>query len=364
MSIEWIHDLLQGRRLTFWSHYLPNGHGGNAIYQQNPAILVIEACPVTRNVVFLVAPPFELLDLTGPYSVFAEANAASGSREYALQVVSTSQDEALMSTAGLSLTSQYFYQNFRRPIDTLLVIGGRGAMRPYNEDVLRWIRTRQGRIRRLGSVCIGAFLLAATGLLDGRMATTHWQCCDQFSHEYPNIDVKKDPIFVKDGPFYSSAGVTAGIDLSLALVEEDLGVRIAGQVARVLVLYLRRPGGQAQFSDLISESGTVTDNALRDLPAWVRGRMARGLSVRTLARQVSMSPRTFARRFASEFHQTPASWVRKMRAEGAKTLLQEPGSTLSVVARRCGFRSVAALRNEFILQFGTTPKEYKLRLGS
>ena len=176
--------------------------------------------------------------------------------------------------------------------------------------------------------------------------------------------MKKDPIFVKDGPFYSSAGVTAGIDLSLALVEEDLGVRIAGQVARVLVLYLRRPGGQAQFSDLISESGTVTDNALRDLPAWVRGRMARGLSVRTLARQVSMSPRTFARRFASEFHQTPASWVRKMRAEGAKTLLQEPGSTLSVVARRCGFRSVAALRNEFILQFGTTPKEYKLRLGS
>ena len=316
-----------------------------------------------RNVVFLVAPPFELLDLTGPYSVFSEANAAIKRSEYALHVVSTTRDHSLASTAGLSVIPKHFYQEFRRPIDTLLVIGGRGAMRPYDKDVLRWLCTRQGRVRRFCSVCTGAFLLAATGLLDGRRATTHWHNCDQLSREYPNIDVKSDPIFVKDGPFYSSAGITAGIDLSLALVEEDLGIQIASVVARVLVLYLRRPGGQAQFSDLIAYGSTGADELLRDLPAWARGRMARDLSVKALARQVSMSPRTFARHFTAAFKETPASWVRKMRAEAAKTLLQEPGSTLSVVARRCGFRSPAALRKEFVLQFGTTPKEYKMRLG-
>lgn len=316
-----------------------------------------------RNIVFLVSPPFELLDLTGPYSVFAEANAVSGKSWYAPQIVSTTREQSLPSTAGLSVTSQHYYQDFKKPIDTLLVIGGRGAMRPYDKEVLLWINARQGRIRRLGSVCMGAFLLAATGLLDGRKVTTHWQTCDQLSREYPNVDVKRDPIFVKDGHFYSSAGITAGIDLSLALVEEDLGVQIASMVARVLVLYLRRPGGQAQFSDLIAEGNTGKDEALRDLPAWVRGRMARDISVAVLARQVSMSPRTFARRFAAAFQETPASWVRKMRAEGAKTLLQEPGATLPVVARRCGFRSVVALRNEFVAQFGITPREYKSRLG-
>ncbi len=317
-----------------------------------------------RNIVFLVAPPFELLDLTGPYSVFSEANAASGKNEYAPQIVSTTRDQFLASTAGLAVVSQHYYQEFRKPIDTLLVVGGRGAMRAYNKDVLLWMRARKERIRRLGSVCTGAFLLAATGLLDGRRATTHWQNCDQLSREYPKIDVKKDPIFIKDGPFYSSAGITAGVDLALALVEEDLGLQIAGLVARVLVLYLRRPGGQAQFSDLLAEGNTGTDDALRGLPALVRGSMARDLSVKALARQVSMSPRTFARRFTDAFQETPASWVRKMRAEGAKTLLQEPGSTLSVVARRCGFRSVTALRHEFVRQFGTTPKEYKMRLGA
>ena len=316
-----------------------------------------------RNIIFLVAPPFELLDLTGPYSVFAEANAGSGKSEYAPQIVSTSRDQSLASSAGMSVISQHHYEEFKKPIDTLLVIGGPGARRPYDRDVLRWILSRQERIRRIGSVCTGAFLLAATGLLDGRKATTHWQSCEQLVREYPNIEVKRDPIFVKDGSLYSSAGITAGIDLALALVEEDLGVRIASQIARELVLYLRRPGGQAQFSDLLAESGVGTHGSLRGLPAWVRGRMTRDLSIGTLAPQVSMSPRTFARRFVAEFQQTPASWVRKARAEHAKMLLQEPGSTLSTVARRCGFRNVRALSNAFSLHFGTTPKEYKERLG-
>ena len=327
-------------------------------------LLPITGGVMRRNIVFLVAPPFELLDLTGPYSVFAEANALNGRSEYALHVVSTIRALTLPSGTGLSVMSQHYYEEFRKPIDTLLVIGGRGAMRPPDKDVLSWICAREERSRRIGSVCTGAFLLAATGLLNGREVTTHWQNCDQLSRQYPALYVQKDPIFVRDGPFYSSAGITAGIDLSLALVEEDLGVKIASAIARVLVLYLRRPGGQAQFSDLIADNDTGADDAFRDLPAWVRGRMTRNLSVPTLAQQVSMSPRTFARRFTAARHQTPASWVRKMRAELAKTLLQEPGSTLSVVARRCGFRNVAALRTEFLSQFGTTPKEYKMRHGS
>ena len=316
-----------------------------------------------RNIAFLVAPPFELLDLTGPYSVFSEANHASGRSEYALHVVATTREHSLASTAGLSIAAQHYYQDFRRPIDTLLVVGGSGAMHSHDKDVLRWLRAKQGRVRRLGSVCTGAFLLAATGLLDGRSVTTHWQSCDRLSRQYPKINLRRDPIFVKDGPFYSSAGITAGIDLSLALVEEDLGVRFAGSVARVVVLYLRRPGGQAQFSDLIDD-GNTADGELRSLPAWARERMAQDLTVPVLARRVSMSPRTFARRFVAAFQQTPASWVRKIRAEGAKTLLQEPGSTLPVVAKRCGFRSAAALRKEFLAQFGTTPKEYKMRTGA
>lgn len=317
-----------------------------------------------RNIVFLVAPPFQLLDLTGPYSVFAEANTASGKSDYTLQIVSTTRDDSLASTAGLSVTSQHYYQDFKQPIDTLLIVGGQGAMRPYDEDVLGWVSAKQRRIRRLGSVCTGAFLLAATGLLDGRKATTHWQNCEQLSREYPKIHVEKDLIFVRDGPIYSSAGITAGIDLALALVEEDLGLQIASLIARVLVLYLRRPGGQAQFSDLVLGHDTPHDEGLRGLPAWVRGQMARDLSVGALARRVSMSPRTFARRFAAAFHETPASWVRRMRVEGAKTLLQEPRVKLSVVARRCGFRTVTSLRNEFVLQCGITPNDYKARLGS
>ena len=284
---------------------------------------------MTKNVVFMVPPPFQLLDLTGPFCVFAEANAALKTRAYSLQIVSTTEAQGLVSSGGLSVNSHEYYRDFRKAIDTLLVIGGWGAMGPYNQDVLEWIRTRSGRIRRLASVCTGAFMLAATGLLEGRKATTHWQCWDQFADKYPGIDVQRGPIFVKDGPFYTSAGVTTGIDLSLALVEEDFGSHIATSIARLLVLYLRRPGGQPQFSDLISESDMVPDNLLKDLPAWVRARMARDLSISALARQVSMSPRTFAIRFATQFHQTPAAWVRKMRVEGAKTLLEEPGAELS-----------------------------------
>ena len=156
-----------------------------------------------RNVVFLVAPPFELLDLTGPYAVFAEANASSRRSEYALEIVSTNRKQSVASSAGVSIIAQHYYQDFRKPIDTLLLIGGSGAMRPFHKDVLGWIRARRDRIRRFASVCTGAFLLAATGLLDGRKATTHWQHCDQLSRAHPKVDVKRDPIFVKDGPFYS-----------------------------------------------------------------------------------------------------------------------------------------------------------------
>ncbi len=318
---------------------------------------------MTRNIVFMVPPPFQLLDLTGPFCVFAEANAALKRKAYSLQIVSTAKGEALVSSVGLSVDPHVYYRDCRNAIDTLLVIGGLGAMGPYNDDLLKWICTRSRRTRRIATVCTGAFLLAATGLLDGRKATTHWQCWDRFADQYPAVDVQKNPIFVKDGPFYTSAGVTAGIDLSLALVEEDFGTHVASSIARLLVLYLRRPGGQAQFSDLVFDSGTVTDDLLKDLPAWVRARMARDLSVEALARKVSMSPRTFARRFAAQFHQTPAAWVRKMRVEGAKTLLQEPRVEIALVARRCGFRSVTALRDAFVLQYGTTPKEYKMRLG-
>ena len=238
--------------------------------------------------------------------MFAEANSASAKSEYVLQVLSTTRDQALASTAGLSVTSQHYYQDFEGRLTPCWWLVGA-------EPCGRTTRMFSAGFCETGTYPSFWFCVYRSVSACRHRAFRRAKGSDALAKlpptvaGVPKIDVQSDPIFVKDGPFYSSAGVTAGIDLCLALIEEDLGIRIAGLVARVLVLYLRRPGGQAQFSDLIAESSMGTDESLRDLPAWVRGRMARDLSVEVLARQVSMSPRTFARRFtaASRRHQPP-----------------------------------------------------------
>jgi transcriptional regulator GlxA family with amidase domain len=206
---------------------------------------------------------------------------------------------------------------------------------------LNWLRERSSRARRVASVCTGAFILAGAGLLDERRIATHWRYCDLFVSRYRHLKVERDPIFIKDGKFYTTAGVSAGIDLALALVEEDLGRAVAATIARELVLFLRRPGGQAQYSTLLAQQEGMSDARLRDLPVWVRSHLTRKLDVETLAKAVRMSPRTFARQFQAQFGATPARWVQSLRIEAAMQHLENYDMPLRKIAQITGFRDSA-----------------------
>jgi transcriptional regulator GlxA family with amidase domain len=224
--------------------------------------------------------------------------------------------------------------------------------------LLRWLARAATRTRRIGSVCTGAFVLAAAGLLNGRRATTHWYWCDRLASEFPAVTVDPAPIFIKDGPVYTSAGVTAGIDLALALVEADLGGAVALQIAKELVLYLRRPGGQSQFSMMLPERGAAEDrfDALR---TWIVAHLARPLRVEELAEQVRMSPRHFARVFRAETGRTPARYVEGLRVEAACRRLEAAGGGLKEIAAAAGFGGPDSMRRSFVRTLRTTPDQYR-----
>jgi len=320
--------------------------------------------PKTRRVLMLSAPGTQILDLAGPFQVFVRAKEVvarthpSAAPVYSVEAVST-EKELISTSSGLGVKGDWFYRDVRGPIDTLLVAGGNaveGGLK--DEDVLGWLRSMSKRVRRLGSICTGAFLLAEVGLLDGRRATTHWRYCDAFERRYPKVMLDPDPIFVRDGNIYTSAGVTAGMDMSLALVEEDLGSAVALQVARELVLYLRRPGGQSQFSAALSLQAQ-DKQPFRDLGPWVLENLAKDLSVEKLARRVGMSPRNFARVFREEMETTPAKFVETLRVEAARRRLEESNSGLKAIAASCGFRNPDGLRSTFKRVVGVPPGEYR-----
>jgi transcriptional regulator GlxA family with amidase domain len=246
-------------------------------------------------------------------------------------------------------------------IDTLIVVGGDGVRAAQeNEALVAWIHRAAGGSRRVASVCTGAFLLARAGLLDGHEATTHWSACSELARLHPEVTVHADPIFVRSENVYSSAGVTAGIDLALALVEEDLGADVAGDVARWLVLYLRRPGGQAQFSAAL-ESQRAERRPLQELQAWMVDHLDENLSVPALAERAYMSPRNFARAFKSEVGMTPGVYVETLRVERARTLLETVGDPIEQVALRCGFGTVETMRRSFRKRLGVSPGDYRER---
>src|ERR1700720_3424164 len=239
--------------------------------------------PRSPIIAFLAASPFELLDLTGPAAVFAYPT-LKDKPYYSFRILSTASGATVKSMGGLSIGDTSRFSEYAGPIDTLIVVGGLPSIGYQSPELLEWLRKRASRIRRIASVCTGAFILAASGLLDGRRITTHWRYCDLFVSRYRHLKVERDPIFIKDGKFYTTAGVSAGIDLALALVEEDLGRAVAAPVARELVLFLRRPGGQAQYSTVLAQQEGMSDARLRDLPVWVRSLLTRKLDVETLAR--------------------------------------------------------------------------------
>jgi transcriptional regulator GlxA family with amidase domain len=232
----------------------------------------------------------------------------------------------------------------------------------YEADFLDWLRDQSGKARRFGSVCTGALMLAKAGLLDGRRATTHWNWCEELARDYSRIKVDPTPIYVRDGNCYTSAGVTAGIDLALALVEEDLGRSIALQVAQMMVVFLRRPAGQSQFSATLAAQ-TSENHFLGDLIAWLPENLKGDLSIGKLARRAAMSPRNFARLFRQEIGKTPGRHIEDLRLEAARRQMESTSRSLDEVADACGFASTEVLRRVFRRRLGVTPGQYRASFG-
>ncbi len=313
-----------------------------------------------RGVGLLILPPFEQLNLVGPASVFSYAR-KGGNPAYEIHLLTSGKGRSVRSSTGLVIGPVSHYADFEGRFDTLLVIGGEGAMAPPENELIGWLLRQSKHARRIGSICTGAFLLAEAGLLDGRRAVTHWRYCDRFAQQFPSVHVERDPIFIKDGKMYTTAGVSAGADLALALVEEDLGHDAVVEIARELMLFPRRPGGQAQFSDSSVVHKEISDEIFRDLRSWVAANLTADLSVPNLARMTSMTERTFARRFGDVFHMTPAAWVQSLRVEAVRRHLEDDDLSLAEIASRTGFRDVEFLRRIFRARLSASPAEYQER---
>jgi transcriptional regulator GlxA family with amidase domain len=296
----------------------------------------------------------------GPAEVFADANHLNNGRPvYDVQIVSATEDRTVTSYLGVTLVAGRTYREMRQPVDTLLVAGGEGAQQmSHSPKFLEWLRRQSSMARRYGSVCTGALVLAEAGLLDGRRVTTHWNWCRELEQKHPKVKVDPRPIYIKDKNLFTSAGVTAGIDLCLALVEDDLGGALALQIAQMMVVFLRRPGGQSQFSATLMAQARGR-RSLRDLLAWVADNLRMKFSVSTLARQAAMSPRNFARIFREEIGETPARHIETVRVEAARRQLETTVASLDEVADICGFGSAEVLRRTFFRRVGTTPGKYR-----
>jgi transcriptional regulator GlxA family with amidase domain len=313
-----------------------------------------------RRVAVLTFPRVQAIDVFGPTEVFTAANRLSSGAEYAVELLSP-RPGPVETTSGVRILPDRVISNSRARLDTLIVAGGQGVNAAVGDErLIRWIARTAMRARRVCSVCTGAFLLAEAGLLAGRRATTHWASCAELARRHPEVLVEPDPIFVREGKIATSAGVTAGIDLALALVEEDLGPDLARQVARWLVLFLKRPGGQSQFSAPLR--GPAAERpALRQLQEWIPMHLGEDLSVATLAERACMSPRNFARAFHKELGATPASYVERLRVEHARTLLESSPAPVAAIAVECGFGTVETFRRAFQRRVGTSPNEYRDR---
>ncbi|RTR19528.1 GlxA family transcriptional regulator [Azospirillum griseum] len=312
----------------------------------------------------------QILDITGPMQVFASANdlaaAAGRPAPYALQLVAAAGP--VQTSAGLVLDAAPL-PSPDAAVDTLILAGGFGVTAACDDAALvAWVAARARAARRVASVCSGAFLLAEAGLLDGRRAVTHWQRCAEFAARFPRVRLDPDPIFIRDGAVWTSAGITAGIDLALALVEEDLGRRTALAVARQLVVFLKRPGGQAQFSATLTLQ-TATNPATANpavtgrfdaLHAWIADNLRGDLSLTALAARAAMSARSFSRHYRQATGQTPARAVETIRVEAARRMLEQ-GASVAQTAARCGFGGEDTLRRSFLRRVGTSPQSYRER---
>ena len=329
---------------------------------QPPAPPEMPAC----RVLVLAAAPAQLLDIAGPAEILSQANRLTGRPLYDIACHIVPEPGSAATSAGLPLGSTVGPAEIRawNRLDILIVAGGEGARRRCAEPDLAGLAAHlAARAERVVGVCTGAFILAEAGCLDGRRVATHWRWCETLARRHPGLSVDPEPIYLRDGRVWTSAGITAGMDLALALVEADHGHALALSVARELVMFLRRPGSQKQFSTLLAAQ-TDLPTRLTDLIAWMGENLHRPLRVETLAGRAGLSPRQFARAFRTRTGTTPARLLERLRVEAARRMLESGGAGLATVAAHCGFQSEETLRRAFLRQVGVSPGDYRDRFRS
>jgi transcriptional regulator GlxA family with amidase domain len=310
------------------------------------------------HVVVLAVPPVDEFDLVCPIQVFCAANRLAGERIYSVEIATNGKDLKVRGEGGLlSFLAETHYKGLNESVDSLLLVCGLGTRNIRDPALFAWLRGVAPTLRRLGSVCVGSFLLAEAGLLNGRRATSHWRFSKELSRRYPKVKVASEPVWVKDENIYTSAGISAGIDLALAWVEEDCGNALAAEVARELVLFLRRPAGQAQLSVSLAAQANEM-KSIQELQVWIAEHLHQELSLQLLADRVAMSLRNFERVFAREVGMSPARYVRQLRVEAAQRMIERSEKGLEQVAMACGFSSADLMRRAFIRSLGTTPRAF------
>ena len=328
----------------------------------------IKGSSPTHKVVMVGFENAQILDITGPLEVFSRTSrwlvdyGYTKHVPYTVELVAASEGQFSCSS-GISLMATRSYRDVG-DIDTLLVSGGIGYQAVCeSEATIDWIIEKANQVKRVGSICTGAFILAKAGLLDNKKATTHWAYCEKLRHDGETINVETDAIYVKQGKVYTSAGVTSGMDMALAMVEEDWGKRVSLAVAQELVLYLKRPGGQSQFSRQLGMQ-EAEDSKIAQLQVWMRDHPTENLNVPTLAEKMAMSERNFVRRFSDEVGTTPAKYVEQIRVEKARRCLEDTDWSIEKLAKQSGFNNTETLRRSFLRNVGVTPKEYRMRFQS
>ena len=321
-----------------------------------------EVAPIHRKIFFVIFPDYQVIDVAGPMETFGKANDYAG--RYAISLLAK-QAGPIDSSGPATLVADKSYLEVTEPelrdLDTLIVCGGEGAnLALTDKHLIDFVTRASQQARRVVSICTGALILAQAGLLDGRRATTHWDSVDLLARNYPEIEVESDPIYVCDGRFWTSAGVTAGIDLCLALIEEDLSAQTALAIARRLVVYMMRPGGQSQFSAQLKFQ-RPKQNRLSSLIEWIELNPAQDLGITALAAHCAMSERHFARCFAEEVGVTPAKFVEHSRLEHARRRLEQTDDTIERIAHDCGFGSTEILRRTFQRHLHLAPSDYRHR---
>ncbi len=327
---------------------------------------MVKNSPQSKRVVMIVYPDAQVLDITGPTEVFSIANRylqlhyPNAPKPYKIEWWAKRRGVVAMSS-GLELNIQRSYRDDFSSIDTLMVPGGRGLEKAMNDrGLIDFLQNTASSVRRIASVCTGTFLLAKAGLLADKKVTTHWGAAQDLQQQFPELRVEADALYIKQGNTYTSAGVTAGIDLALSLIEEDLGKSIVSHVAKQLVVFLHRPGNQAQFSNVLKQQSSLPGD-MSDFHDWLLANLEKAITVETMASQCSLSPRHFARRFAHCMRTTPAKYLESLRVDQARMLLEDGQTSLKTVAYSCGFHSVEQLRRSFSRLLGVTPSDYQMR---